>query len=116
LPRKEGAGGNRLKQGLWNQAGAAALLVKLYLNAEKWIGTPEYTECAQSARKIIDGEYSHYEIAERWDAPFDWNNETCDEVIFAFTGTLNRAHWQYSNEMYWWSIPALSPDYFGFKD
>jgi hypothetical protein len=116
LPRKESAGGNQLKQGLWNQAGAAALLVKLYLNAEKWIGTPKYTECAQYAQKIIDGEYGHYEIAERWDAPFDWNNETCDEVIFAFTGTLNRAHWQYSNEMYWWSIPARSPDYFGFKD
>lgn len=114
LPKKEGSGGNKLKQGLWNQAGAAALLVRLYLNAEKWIGTPKYTECAAIAEKIINGEFGHYEIADRWDAPYDWNNETCDEVIFAFTGALTRAHWHYSNEMYWWSLPARSPAYFGF--
>ena len=116
LPKKEGTGGNKDKQGQWNQAGAAALLVKLYLNAEKWIGTAKYTECATYAQNIINGEYGTYEIANRWDAPFDWNNETCDEVIYAYTGALTRAHWQYSNEMYWWSIPARSPDYFGFKD
>lgn len=46
LPKKEGIGGNKLKQGQWNKAGAAALLTRLYLNAEKWIGTPKYNECA----------------------------------------------------------------------
>lgn len=116
LPKKAGTGGNKIKQGQWNQGGAAALLVKLYLNAEKWIGTSKYTECADYAQKIVDGEYGPYEIADRWDAPYDWNNETCDEVIYAFTGSLTRAHHQYSNEMYWWSLPGRSPDYFGFKD
>lgn len=116
LSVKEGNGGNKLKQGLWNKAGAAALLVKLYLNAEKWIGTSKFTECADYAQKIIDGDYGHYEIADRWDAPYDWNNETCDEVIFAFTGALTRAHWHYYETMYWWSIPGRSPEYFGFKE
>lgn len=116
LPIKVGTGGNKNMQGQWTKAGAASLLVKLYLNAEKWIGTPKYTECATYAQKIIGGEYGPYSIAERWDAPYDWNNETCDEVIFAFTGTLTRAHWQYSNEMYWWSLPARVSNYFGFTE
>lgn len=116
LPKKEGTGGNQLKQGQWNKAGAAALLTRLYLNAEKWIGTPKYNECAAYAQKIVDGEYGTYKIADRWDAPYDWNNETCDEVIFAFTGALTRAHWQYSGEMFWWAIPGRAPDYLGFKD
>lgn len=116
IPKKEGTGGNQLQQGVWNQAGAAALLVRLYLNAGKWTGTPKYDECAAYAQKIIDGEYGTYSIAGRWDAPFDWNNETCDEVIFAFTSSFGRAHWHYSNDMYWYCIPARSPDYLGFKD
>ncbi len=116
LPSKEGTGGNQFKQGQWNKAGAAALLVRLYLNAEKWVGTPKYTECADYAQKIVDGTYGTYEIADRWDAPYDWNNETCDEVIFAFTGALTRAHWQYDGKMYWWSLPARAIDYLGFTE
>ena len=105
LDKKQGTGGNKIKQGQWNQAGAAALLVRLYLNAEKWIGTPKYTECATYAQKIIDGEYGTYSIADRWDAPYDWNNDTCDEVIYAFTCALTRARHHYDNSMYWWSLP-----------
>lgn len=29
---------------------------------------------------------------------------------------MTRAHWHYSNEMFWWSIPARATDYLGFKD
>lgn len=116
LPVKEGLGGNKLKQGIWNKAGAASLLVKLYLNAEKWIGKPMYTESAAYAQDIIDGKYGTYKIADRWDEPFDWNNETSDEVIFAFTASESRAHWHMGNDMYWWSLPANAHFYFGFKD
>lgn len=116
LDKKQGTGGNKIKQGQWNQAGAAALLVRLYLNAEKWIGTPKYTECATYAQKIIDGEYGTYSIADRWDAPYDWNNDTCDEVIYAFTCALTRARHHYDNSMYWWSLPGLAPYYLGFRD
>lgn len=116
LAAKKGTGGNKDKQGQWNKAGAAALLCKLYLNAEKWIGTAKFTECATYAQKIIDGEYGPYAIADRWDAPFDWNNDTCDEVIYAFTCTLTRARHHYDNDMYWWSLPALAPYYLGFRN
>ncbi len=113
LPTKEGSNGNGINQGQWNKAGAAALLVRLYLNAEKWIGTPMYDKCAEYARKIIDGEYGFYEVDPRWDAPFDWDNENCNEVIFGFPSSLGRSHWHYDNDVYWWCLPANAQFYFG---
>ena len=116
LPVKQGTGGNQLKQGIWNQAGAASLLVKLYLNAEKWIGTAMYSECAVYAQDIIDGKYGTYRVADRWDEPFDWNNETSDEVIYAFTASKSRARWHMNTDMYWWSLPANAHFFFGFME
>lgn len=113
LNKKEGASGNGAKQGQWNQAGAAALLVRLYLNAEKWIGKPMYNECADIAQKIINGEYGVYEIASKWDKPFDWDNEKSNEVIFGFPGTYGRSHWQYDSSVYWWCLPCNAQYYFG---
>ena len=55
LPVKTGAGGNGVNQGQWTKAGAAALLTRLYLNAEKWIGEDRFGECAKYAQDILDG-------------------------------------------------------------
>ena len=116
LPVKQGSGGNGVKQGEWNKAGAAALLVRLYLNAEKYIGKAMYTECAKYAQDIIDGVYGSYDIASRWDAPFDWNNDQCEEVFYAFSGAYGYAHWQYDSGSWWWGLPGNAHLYFGFKD
>lgn len=116
LPAKQSLGGNGMQQGEWNKASAAALLVRLYLNAEKWIGKPMYAECAEYAQKIIDGTYGPYALATRWDEPFDWNNETSDEVIFGFTASYSRTHWHMGSDMYWWSLPSNAHYYFGFLD
>lgn len=116
LPKKESLGGNGIYQMQWTQAGAAALLVRLYLNAEKYIGVPMYNECADYCQKIINGEYGPYKIADRWDAPFDWNNETCDEIIYGFTGTYSGSHWHYGNFGYYWVAPHRANEYFGFND
>lgn len=105
LSAKTTTGGNLLAQGQFTKAAAAALLVRLYLNAEVYIGTPYYSECAEVAKKIINGDYGTYVVADRWDAAFDWNNETCDEVIFGFPGGT-ATQWHYSGDMYWWSTPA----------
>lgn len=86
LIKKSASGGNQTIQGQWTQAGAAALLVRLYLNAKVYIGEDHCTDCAQYAQGILDGNYGTYKVADRWDAAFDWNNETCDELIFAFPG------------------------------
>ncbi len=116
LAVKEGSGGNGSKQGEWTQAGAAALLVRLYLNARLWIGEDKDTECVQYCERIINGEYGNYGIAERWDAPFDWNNETCEEVIYAFTSSYGYSHWVYNDAMFWWGAPFKAAPYFGFYD
>jgi hypothetical protein len=51
-----------------------------------YIGEDRFTDCAKYAQDILDGTYGTYKVSDRWDAAFDWNNETCDEVIFAFPG------------------------------
>lgn len=45
LQTKQGAAGNGNLQGQWTKAGAAALLMRLYLNAEKWTGAAMYEVC-----------------------------------------------------------------------
>lgn len=113
LPAKSGTGGNTTKQGQWNKAGAAALLMRLYLNAEKWIGKSKYTECATIAQDIIDGKYGQYKLSSTWDEVFDWKNETCDEVIFAFPSAYGQSHYQYSGDTYWWAVPVNARFYLG---
>lgn len=112
LAQKTTTGGNGNLQGQWTKASAAALLVRLYLNAEKYIGEDRYADCETYAQDIIDGKYGPYQIASAWDAPFDWNNETCDEVIFGFPASQGYSFWQYQGDTYWWSVPARARYYF----
>lgn len=112
LTKKESLGGNGNLQGQWTKASAAALLVRLYLNAEKYVGEDHYADCENYAQKIIDGEYGPYRTADRWDAPFDWNNETCDEVIFGFPASQGYSYWHYQGDTYWWTVPARARYYF----
>ena len=116
LLQKSGNGGNANKQGEWTQAGAAALLARLYLNAEVWIGENKYSECASYCEKIVNGEYGSYGIAARWDAPFDWDNENCEELIYGFTSSYGYSHWVYDSNMFWWGAPFKAAPYFGFSD
>ena len=106
LDVKTGAAGNAGKQGQWNKAGAAALLVRLYLNAEKWVGEDRYDDCAAYAQKIIGGEYGSYSLGKTWDEVYDWQNENCPEVIFAFPSAKGYSHHVYSGDMFWWTVPA----------
>lgn len=48
----------------WTQGPAAALLVRLYLNAEVWIGENHYNDCKTWAQDIIDGKYGSYSIVQ----------------------------------------------------
>lgn len=111
LVSKDVLGSNANVQGQWTKAAAASLLVRLYLNSEVYIGEPKYTECAQVAQDILDGKYGQYEVADRWDAAFDWNNETCDEVIFGFPASADYTYWQYQGDTYWWTTPARARYY-----
>ena len=48
--------------GRWTQGPAAALLVRLYLNSQVWIGEDHYSDCKKVAEDIIAGKYGSYSI------------------------------------------------------
>lgn len=100
LVEKTELGTNSTLQGQWTKAAAASLLVRLYLNAEVYIGEAHYSDCAKVAQDILDGVYGKYKIADRWDAAFDWDNDACDEVIFGFPASSGYTYWNYSSNTY----------------
>lgn len=112
LSKKDALGTGSNLQGQWTQAGAAALLVRLYLNAEVYIGENRYADCEKTAQDILDGVYGQYAVADRWDAPFDWDNDQCDEVIFGFPSSQGYSYWLYQGDTYWWTVPARARYYF----
>jgi len=99
LSKKTSLGGNQNLEGEWTQAGAASLLVRLYLNSKTYIGRERFNDCEKVAQDILDGKYGVYKVADRWDAAFDWNNETCDEVIFAFPGAIGTEYSEGCNNL-----------------
>lgn len=118
LPAKAALGGNGAKQMLWNKGGAASLLVRLYLNSEKWTGVDRYDLCAGYAQRIIDGEYGPYALDDVWDEPFKWNNITSDELIYAFESNKYQAHNHYDGDHFGWAFPVGGPwtKYFLFSE
>lgn len=114
LPTRQGLGTTGI--GRWTKGGAAALLVRLYLNANVYIGQNKYTECATICQDIIDGKYGNYKLEDTWYKPFDYDNSNSAEVIFGFPTSLNQTHWQYSSDMYWWMAPHQAQNLFGFTN
>ena len=112
LPVKSGAAGNGLDQGQWTKAAAAALLVRLYLNAEVYVGTPRYDDCAYYAKAIINREYGSYDIEATWDKVFDWDNENSKEILFGFPSSKGFIHYVYAGDTFWWTVPARQVSYY----
>ena len=113
IGQKEALGTQASIEGRWTKAGVAALLVRLYLNAEIYIGVDRYADCEKYAQKILDGEYGPYAIGDRWDEIFDWDNDTSDEMIFGFPAAGGYTYWGYQGYTYWNTVPAGSNPYFG---
>lgn len=114
LPVRQDLGSTGM--GRWTKAGAAALLVRLYLNAEVYTGQNKYAECAAVAQDIIDGKYGSHQLESLWYKPFDYDNNNSSEVLFGFPSTLANTHWHYSGDMYWWMAPHQASNFFGFTD
>ena len=112
LPVKTGADGNGLDQGQWTKAAAAALLVRLYLNAEVYVGTPRYDDCAYYAKAIINREYGSYDIEATWDKVFDWDNENSKEILFGLPSSKGFIHYVYAGDTFWWTVPARQVSYY----
>ncbi len=56
--------------GRFGQAGAAALLARLYVNAEVWTGQSKYAEAKKIAQDIIDGTYGSCKLDDDYRGPF----------------------------------------------
>lgn len=63
------------------QGAAYAILAKMYLNAEKWIGKPMWAQAQTACEAIINK--GHYKLAPNYKDNFDVYNENCPEQIFA---------------------------------
>lgn len=107
------------RAGRWDQGGAAALLVRLYLNAEKWTGTPKYTECATWAQDIIDGKYGTYSIDSDYRGPFrsGINSYRSPENIFEFPHAKNTYEfgWMYNATMHYQQRYSIDNDWGGWN-
>lgn len=116
LPTRDSLGANGI--GRWTKAGAASLLVRLYLNSKVYTGVDRFTDCATVCQEIISGKYGTYTLDSRWDAPFDYTNSGVNsETIYGFPGSLARTHWQYDAGMYFWAMTYdAAPLYCGFTD
>lgn len=94
-------GGIATHYGRMSQASAYMLLAKLYLNAEVYKGKSMYPECLAICSDIMNGKYGHFELANTWYAPFDYDNDKCKENIFCLpydyikTGTPFFINWFY---------------------
>lgn len=105
--------------GRWNQAGAAALLVRLYLNSEAWTGIPKYTECAAYAQDIISGNYGAYSIDPDYTGPFrsGINGYRSAENIMEFPHAKNiyEFGWMYNAMMHYQARYSLDNDWGGWN-
>ncbi len=72
-----------------DQAAAWALLSKLYLNAEVYVGKDAYSDCLAYCQRIIDAGYN---LEPNYEHLFMADNHTSDEIIFpvAFDGVSTK--------------------------
>lgn len=81
LPLKEELGG--FENGSINRATGAALLARLYFNAEPYIRKDMYAEAAQICQDIINGKYGNYALDQDWTNIFGFKNETSPEILWS---------------------------------
>src|SRR5690606_5283113 len=69
-----------------SQAAGYAMLSELYLNAEKWYGTPMWDKCIEASNKIIDGSAGGInggpKLAPDLELNFSNVNKTSPEALF----------------------------------
>ena len=92
-----------------SQAGAYAMLVELYLNAEKWTGTARWNDCIAAADKLISGQAGGQNGAMALDPnitdQFKTTNDLSKEVIFSIAYDYKVANFQ----------PSWTSEFYHFK-
>lgn len=103
----------KASSGHFSQGSAAALLVRMYLNAEKWIGKPMYTECAQVSQDILDGKYGTFALEQDYRGPFrSFVGSMSSENMFEWPHKRNvyELGWLYSAFHHYKSNSILNTD------
>lgn len=105
--------------GRWDQGGAAALLVRIYLNSEAWTGKPRYDDVATIAQQIIGGEYGAYSLDTDYRGPFraGINGYRSPENIFEFPHAKNiyEFGWMYNAMMHYQARYSLDNTWGGWN-
>ncbi len=89
---------SKVMTGRMSQAGAYAMLVELYLNAEAWTGTARWDDCIAAADKLISGAAGGQNGAMGLDPnifdQFKSTNELSKEAIFSIAYEFRLASFQ----------------------
>jgi len=97
---------SRAMLGRMSQAGAYAMLVELYLNAEVWTGTARWDDCIAAADKLINNQAGGQNGAMALDPnitdQFKNSNDLSKEVIFSIAYDFTRAKFEpaWASEFY----------------
>jgi hypothetical protein len=109
LPEKTELGAK--ETGSIHKATGAALLARLYFNAEVYIGKAMYTEAAEICQDIIDGKYGKYELDSDWTDTFGFDNEYSKEIIWSVPSQNSKLQ---TDGMYWsYMVPYNYRNYLG---
>lgn len=97
-------------KGRLTQGAAAVLLMRLYLNASWYLNKPMWEETRGVCRRILNGEYGEYTLADDWTSLWNAGNEACPELIWSYPQDRQHAYdeFYYLNFMHY-----LAPERFG---
>jgi len=89
---------SKTMMGRMSQAGAYAMLVELYLNAEVWTGTPRWDDCIAASNQLINGQAGGQNGAMGLDPniidQFGTTNDLSKEAIFSIAYDYKTANFQ----------------------
>ena len=98
---------NRMNQGMNRM-----LKMRLLLNSQLFTGVDRFTECAKLCEEIINGDYGTYSIVSDYRDIYGVNNNTCQEVVFAYAMEAGRLTNNNRNTPF---LPYNYDEMFGFS-
>jgi len=106
LPKKKAGEG---EEGAFRQAGAAALLARLYFNATAYIRKPMFEECKRLCQDILDKKYGEYSLDPTWFGPHSFTNDKSPEIIWSIPSEFNKLQYDW---FYGWFYHYDTKKYF----
>lgn len=83
------------EEGALRQAAAAALLARLYFNAEAYINKPMFAEAKKLCQDILAKQYGEYSIDPTWFGPHTFTNDKSPEIIWSIPSEFNKLQYDW---------------------